>query len=189
MTGGMDEEHEAVEMVESEGGLISLTTGSTAGRGLPEGCWLTRNQGEGDCLFRALAPQPGATHTVVRAGAVRHMRRYQKVFGQWHHGFAAGAGDVTCEWGEDFFGKMSRPGAWGGAIDVAAIAQSFGRAIALYQEGKEPVVFNQKAYRENEDVAVILLARSHYSQVMGHDVRHIIHMMSHGEGARGVRGE
>ena len=105
-------------------------------------------QGDGNCLFRALA-YPCDDHAEVRARAVEHMaRHWEKDYGNF----------VDERVRDRYLGAMTCDGTWGGELELRAHAEVTGesvvvldpmlRVIARY--GPEPstraVVFNGQHY-------------------------------------------
>lgn len=115
----------------------------------PPGLEKIPNQGEGDCLFhavaQALSEREGKkrVHTQVRAARVAQLQRQSEKFERhWDHRSPSETEAPMASW-KEYLDAVSKRGAWGGYLELDAMASTLGARISVCHSSGEKHDFNR----------------------------------------------
>ena len=114
---------------------------------IPLGMKLVDNEGSGNCLFAAVAEALAAqgrtrrTHAEVRNLAVTHLRTHTKTYeGFWRGDAPDSQGTPIKGQGfQEYLKLLGKDGAWGGSLEIAALATTLAQPIFVFRPGEDGV--------------------------------------------------
>ena len=125
---------------------------------LPEGVQRIPNEGQGNCLFLAVAhgiKRAGGGehhHRAIRAAALTHLRKHMaKYFLFWDGRDTNGTEmkEQTLEGFKAYVEEVSKNGAWGGNLEVAALAATLDRPITVLHEQGQVYSYNPEGAKKD----------------------------------------
>ncbi|CAJ1388135.1 unnamed protein product [Effrenium voratum] len=146
----------------------------TTSHGIPLGMELKDNPGAGNCLFAAVADALEAqgrskrSPAEIRNLAVTHLRTHARSYEGFWKGDAPSAegADMKVKGFAEYLRLLARDGAWGGSIEVAALAATLAQPIFVFrpEEADGVRVFNPSA--KGKPLALWFMNR-HYQALIG----------------------
>ena len=135
-----------------------------------------KTRGDGNCFYRGVGEQLGATHGEVRREAVRYLKENETVGGELWADFVEdedpgkGKGEKgrsmeskesdRSRKGRRYLRKMSKEGEWVEHLMVVATAGAYRRRIVIFS--KEGVTVVRPDEEEGEEVLLGLVMEEHY---------------------------
>jgi len=136
-----------------------------------KGLFLRDISGDGNCLFRAIADQVDgdqSLHIIFRQMAVEYMAKNPMQFSAFI--------DDSFTY-EDYLKDMSKPGEWGGNLELQALSKGMGLNIAVYMLGVPPFIILNNTKKDSRLLHVAYHVGNnfgeHYSSVrkLGDDTK------------------
>lgn len=161
-------EDEDMPSKEGEGNSSAASAGvKTPERRIPEGMVAMPNSGMGNCIFeaigQALNPEKPKPHMSVRSSVVSHLKRHESRYKPWWDQKNPN-GEAGTTW-ENYIKLLNKNMAWGGALEIAAAAAHFDRAIHVLG----PHMVHSEVYNRNAKGEPICLwfQKEHYEWLKG----------------------
>ena len=161
-------EDENMPPKEGEGSSSAASAGvKTPERRIPEGMVAVPNAGKGNCVFeaigQALNPEKPKPHMSVRSSVVSHLKRHESRYKPWWDQKNPN-GEAGATW-ENYIKLPNKNTAWGGALEIAAAAAHFDRAIHVLG----PRIVHSEVYNRNAKGEPICLwyCKEHYEWLKG----------------------
>ena len=161
-------EDENMPQKEGEGGISDAGAGvKTPQRRIPDGMVAVPNSGKGNCIFeaigQALNPDKPKPHMSVRSSVISHLKRHESRYKPWWDQKNPN-GEVGTTW-ENYIKLLNKNMAWGGALEIAAAAAHFDKAIHVLG----PHMVHSEVYNRNAKGEPICLwyHKEHYEWLKG----------------------
>lgn len=121
---------------------------------------------DGNCLFESIAQcLSGKTARNVRASVVTHLTKHQGRYKPWWDGLEPTEAENVCESWETYLTMLSKVGAWGSALEVAAAAVHYDRPIVVFQPCGVPEIYN--AHGKGGAPIALWYRSKHYERLEG----------------------
>ena len=129
--------------------------------------------GGGDCLFHVFAKglppssQTGKarTHEDTRAKCATYLTKHRAEMEPFYDGKAPTAGEEELGEGYDaYLKRIVKKGAWGGALEVTALARAYDAPTVVISDSMPPVVANRKG---KHPPIYMRLSDKHYQLLKG----------------------
>ena len=139
----------------------------------PVGMTLMDNPGNGNCLFHAIADclhaqgRSKRTAMEIRVLAATHLRTHAKYYEGFWKGDAPEAThvDIREEGFAEYIRRIGRDGAWGGSLEIAALAYTLAQPVFVFRPNDDGVrVFNGKA---KGTPLALWFDKQHYQALIG----------------------
>eukprot|EP00435_Cladocopium_sp_Y103_P050110 s1517_g15.t1 len=123
------------------------------------------NSGAGNCVFEALGQALSKSGRSVRASIVNHLRKYSDRYLAWWDRKEPTEQEDNCASWEVYLSMLSKLGAWGGSLELAAAAVHFDRAVIVFQPKGVPEIYNSQG-KAGDPIALWYRA-NHYEMLEG----------------------
>ena len=151
----------------------------------PHGLVARANPGQGNCVFEAIGQGVDKPARAVRASIVGHIKRHEGRYKPWWDGKEPSQEEKECESWTTYLSSISKQGAWGGSLEIAAGAAHFDRTIVVFQSTGVPEIYNRHG-KAGKPLALWFQAK-HYELLDGELPKHIAEQAANGpmQGGRG----
>ena len=151
----------------------------------PHGLVARANPGQGNCVFEAIGQGVDKPARAVRASIVGHIKRHEGRYKPWWDGKEPSQDEKECESWTTYLSSISKQGAWGGSLEIAAGAAHFDRTIVVFQSTGVPEIYNRHG-KAGKPLALWFQAK-HYELLDGELPKHIAEQAANGpmQGGRG----
>ena len=151
----------------------------------PHGLVARANPGGGNCVFEAIGQGVDKPARAVRASIVGHIKRHEGRYKPWWDGKEPSQEENECESWQKYLSSISKQGAWGGSLEIAAAAAHFDRSIVVFQPTGVPEIYNRHG-KAGKTLALWFRAK-HYELLEGELPKQIAEQAANGpmQGGRG----